>query len=61
MITINFSEQELASLQALIDGGVRHLGLQSAMPAAIIGQKIAQAVEQAKQKNVVPMKDAAAG
>lgn len=61
MITINFTEQELANLQALLDAGVRHSGLAAAMPAAIIGQKIAAAVEQAKAKNVVPMKDAAAG
>lgn len=61
MITVNLSEQELANLQALLDAGVRHMGLQAAMPAAMLGQKIAQAVEQAKAKNVVPMKDAAAG
>lgn len=61
MITINFSEQELVNLQALIDAGVRHTGLQAAMPAAIIAQKIAAAVEQARQKNVVPMKDAETG
>ena len=61
MITINFTEQELQNLQALLDAGVRHMGLKAAMSAAIIDQKIAAAVEQAKAKNVVPMKDAATG
>lgn len=61
MITISFSQQEIANLNALLDAGVRHMGLQSAMAAAIIAQKIAAAVEAAKRDNVVPIKDAAAG
>lgn len=47
-ITLTLNESELQNLQALLDAGVRHMGLQAAMPAAIIGQKIAHAIEQAK-------------
>lgn len=61
MIELNLTETDVQHLRVLMDAGLRHLGLDAAMPAAILNQKIASAVEQSKKANVVPMPGVAAG
>lgn len=61
MIELNLTDTDVHHLRVLMDAGLRHLGLDAAMPAAILNQKIASAVEQSKKTNVVPMPGAAAG
>lgn len=45
MITLQLSNTEARDLQALIDAGLRHLGIRAAMAAAMINQKLLVAVE----------------
>lgn len=58
MIDLSLTDNEMQNLRALIDAGIRHLGLDAAIPAAVINQKIIGAIERAKTKNVIAMKDA---
>lgn len=61
MIDITLTEAEVQNLRAMMDAALRHIGLEAALPVAALNQKLAQAVEQAKGKNVVSLKDAASG
>jgi len=42
-VTLTLNEQEVNALVGLMDAGVKALGLQSAMAAAVLAQKIEEA------------------
>jgi len=58
MITVTLTQQDLDSLQALIDAGVRASGLQALKPAMAIITKLEEAVSEANKKaNKVPTEE----
>jgi hypothetical protein len=46
--TLYLNEQEIEALSGLLDAGVRHLGLRAAGSAAVIAQKLQQAVDESR-------------
>ena len=61
MITLKLTEQELGALTGLIDLGVKAGGLQVAKAAGQILDKLEEAVKEAKDSNVIDMKEKANG